>query len=99
MSALRPPKSSTQPGEALADRLGPHQLALVEHDRGEQRDDADHRTDLDRDGGAVRCDELVVVEPFVVVPHAGRVHGPADRGEVLEELEHQIRRRAMAGAV
>ena len=88
-----------QPGELLADRRRAVDDLLVDDDGGEQRDDADHRPDLHRHLGAVGGDELVVVEAVGLVPHVEVLHRLAHGGEVLEELEHEVRRRALAGAV
>ena len=88
-----------QPGELLADGLGPGDHLLVDDDGGEQRDDADHRADLDRDLGAVRRDQLVVVQAVGVVPHPEVLHRLAHGREVLEELEHEVGRRALARPV
>ena len=88
--------SVEQSGELLADGLGPGDHRFVDDDRGEQGDDADHRTDLDRHLGAVRCDQLVVVQAVGVVPHAEVLHRLAHGGEVLEELEDEIGRRALS---
>ena len=43
---------------------------------------------------AVGGDQLVVVEAVGLVPHTRGGHRLADGGEVLEELEHQVERRA-----
>ena len=77
--------------------FGGGQHGLVDHDRGQQGDDPDHRAHLDWQGGAARRHQLVVVEAVGVVPHAERGHGVRDRREVLEELEDEVLGRAAPG--
>ena len=72
---------------------------LVDDGGGQHRDDADHRPDLDRHGGAVRGDQPVVEQPVGLVPQALVVHRLGDGGEVLEELQDQIDRRPPAAAL
>ena len=52
------------------------------------------RADLHRDVLAGGRDQPVVVEPVGLVPQALAFDGVPDRGEVLEELQHQVGRRA-----
>jgi hypothetical protein len=64
----------------------------------EERDDADHRADAERNAPAALELQLVVVEAVLVVPEpatAEAVHGVDDRDEVLEELRRQV----LAGGV
>ena len=88
-----------QPRERLPDRLGTTDRLLVDDHGGHQRDDADHRPDLDRHRVPVGADELVVVEAVGAVPDPLGGHGLADLGEMLEELEDQVERGTPAGAV
>ncbi len=73
-----------------ADERVPQVVLLDDHGR-ERRDDADHRPDLHRHGVPGRRDQPVVVEPVGLVPQALTGKGVADGGEVLEELEHEVR--------
>ena len=62
-----------------------------EHGRGAQRQQPDHRTDLQATSAAVRQPQDVVEEPVLLVPHlfvvqADPVHRPGDPEEVLQEL-------------
>ena len=46
--------------------------------------------DLHRHGGPVGGDQPVIEQPVDVIPQPLAVHGVADGGEVLDELEHEV---------
>ena len=79
--------------EPLAHRLRPLQHGLVDHGEGREWQDADHRPDPHRHDGAVGLPQLVVVEAVLVVPETLLPDRVGDEREVLEELDHEIRRR------
>ena len=86
-------------GELLADGQRMVEHPLVDDGGRQHRDDAHHRPDLDRHGGAVRGEQPVVVQPVGLVPQALAVHRLGDRGEVLEELQDEIDRGPSAAAL
>ncbi len=75
----------------------------LEHRAGAERQQPDHRTDLQPEGLAAGQPQDVVVEAVLLVPHvvrlvAGLVHRVGDPDEVLEELEgHLLVHRVVIG--
>ena len=68
-------------------------LRLLDHRRGTQREEPDHRAHLEPRGAAVGQPQQVVVEAILLVPHAvppGSVDPRGDVVEVLDELEDHL---------
>ena len=73
-------------------------LRLLDHRRGAQREEPDHRSHLEPRGAAVGQPQQVVVEAILLVPHAVRP-GPVDRrGDVVEVL-HELEDHVLVGRV
>ena len=83
--------------ELLSDDQRQAQHALVDDANGEGRDHPDHRMDLHRHGRPAGSEQAVVVHPVLVVPQALAIDRVPDAGEVLEEFQHQIGSRPLAG--
>ena len=79
-----------QPCKGLAQRGRLANLASVENDRRQQRDQPGDRGDPQRRARPVCAGEHVVVEAVLLVPQPAALKRLRDRGEMFEEFEHEI---------
>ena len=91
---MRPPGRRRSPAEEAREPLpqGAQGVQHVgpEHHGRHQRQDPDHRADLDRRHRAVGRVEHVVEEAVLLVPQTLVVHGVDDQHEVLDELHLDV---------
>ena len=99
LAAGQPAVLGQQRGESLAHDHRQVDGLLVDNAHRERRQDRHERPDLEWHQLAGRRDQPVVVQAVGLVPQPAVVERLLDRGEVLDELQHDVGARPLPGPV